>query len=318
MILQIQHETRLDYSTPVSEWVAEVRMEPTSDAAQSCHSFHLAVSQQVPLFRYQDGFGNSVHHFNLLAPYKQVRILAASIVKTEPNSQNFDASRSTLPIRLADMPPDMFTYLGMRGPVRFSPLLRNLMNQLAPVPDIRVLDWLQIVRQTIHRSFEYAKAVTHVSSPIDDLLTHGKGVCQDFAHLMIAILRGCQVPARYVSGYIHRPNKESESHAWCEAWVPDIGWVGIDPTNDHIVDEHFVKVAIGRDFTDVTPNKGIFRGNGEESMSVRVESQELERVPSTSWRDNLPPLDVPLTAVECGRRLNLAESQQEEQQQQQQ
>ncbi len=102
--------------------------------------------------------------------------------------------------------------------------------------------------------------------PIDDVLTHGKGVCQDFTHLMIAILRSWDVPARYVSGYIHRTNKESQSHARCEAWLPDLGWVGIDPTNDQLPDERFVKVAIGRDFTDVPPNKGVYRGKAEESI----------------------------------------------------
>ena len=124
--------------------------------------------------------------------------------------------------------------------------------------------------------FKYARDVTLVSSPIDDVLEKGKGVCQDFAHLMLALLRSFEVPARYVSGYIHRANKESQSHAWCE--VPgcrDLGWVGIDPTNDRQVDEHFVKVAIGRDFTDVPPNKGVYRGRAQEQIEVRVETREL-------------------------------------------
>ena len=130
--------------------------------------------------------------------------------------------------------------------------------------------------QYIHEHFEYAKAVTQASSPIDDVLATGKGVCQDFAHLMIGVLRSFGVPARYVSGYIHRPSKERQSHAWCEAWLPDLGWVGIDPTNDRLVDDHFVKVAVGRDFTDVPPNKGVYRGTGDETIFVRVETRQLE------------------------------------------
>src|SRR5262249_47095411 len=114
-----------------------------------------------------------------------------------------------------------------------------------------------------------------------------------------AVLRSFDVPARYVSGYIHRPNKDSQSHAWCEAWVPDLGWLGIDPTNDCLVGEQFIKVAVGRDFTDVPPNKGVYRGKAQESISVPVETRSLERLPSLSWQEQLPPLNVPLTAILC-------------------
>jgi len=142
-------------------------------------------------------------------------------------------------------------------------------------------------------------------------------VCQDFAHLMIAVLRSFGVPARYVSGYIHRPNKDSQSHAWCEAWLPDLGWIGIDPTNDCLASEFFVRVAVGRDFTDVTPNKGVYRGKGHEKMWIRVETRQLERVPSLSWEEELPPLDVPLTAILSGRgAIQIPANGEQEQQQQ--
>jgi transglutaminase-like putative cysteine protease len=117
-----------------------------------------------------------------------------------------------------------------------------------------------------------------------------------------------------VSGYIHRANKESQSHAWCEAWLPGEGWFGIDPTNDRVVNEHFVKVAVGRDFTDVPPNKGVYRGQGRETISVRVETRELERLPPLSWQEQLPPLQVPLTEIASPRR-NQADDDQEAQQQ---
>src|SRR5262245_19480416 len=127
-------------------------------------------------------------------------------------------------------------------------------------------------------------------------------VSQNFSHLTIALLRSFGVPARYVSGYIHRREAASQSHAWCEAWLTGIGWVGIDPTNDHLIDERFVKVAIGRDFSDVPPNKGLYRGKAEQSISVRVETRELEALPALSWQEQLPPLHVPLTAIVSGRK----------------
>lgn len=296
MILEIQHETHLKYSDPVTESITEVRMEPVSDDRQSCHSFHLAVQPLAERFRYQDGFGNRVHHFNLHAPHDQVRILAASIVETYSPAHGLDGSQSTWPLDLSAEIP-VLDFLPLRGPVRRSQLLDGHLNALRPAAGTPLADLVLRTARYIGEHFQYARDVTLVSSPIDDLLEKGQGVCQDFTHLMIALLRSLEIPARYVSGYIHRPNKDSQSHAWCEVWFPDQGWVGIDPTNNRPVDEHFVKVAIGRDFTDVPPNRGIYRGAAAESIFVRVETRTLERLPALSWQDQLPPLNVPLTAI---------------------
>ena len=314
MILEVQHETRFEYTEPVTEWVSEVRMEPASDTDQSCHSFYLAVTPAAETYRYQDGFGNRVHHFNLLSASGQVRILAASIVETRPRHPPI--SRATYPCNVEELGLEGLDFLKFRGPVRTGPRLARLVETLRPNPGARLADVVARAASHIHTHFQYARDVTLASSPIDDVLEHGKGVCQDFTHLMIAILRSLGIPARYVSGYIHRPNKQSQSHAWCEALLPDVGWFGIDPTNDCAADEHFVKVATGRDFTDVPPNRGIYRGRAEESIFVRVETRELERVPSLSWQEQLPPLDVPLTAIISPRREDRNEGETEQQQQQ--
>jgi transglutaminase-like putative cysteine protease len=297
MILEVQHETRLEYSEPVTESVAEVRMEPASDTDQSCRSFHLAVSPPATLFRYQDGFGNRVHHFNILSPHRQVRILAASVVDTHPRPLDLAANRAAHPLTPAGADLETLDFLQFRGPVRYTPQLVPLLDSLRPQPGTMLAPLVMRIAGHIRRNFEYAPDVTHASSPIDDVLEKGKGVCQDFAHLMIAVLRSFGVPARYVSGYIHRPNKQSQSHAWCEAWLPELGWFGVDPTHDRLVNEQSVKVAIGRDFTDVPPNKGVYRGQGNENISVRVETRELPHLPALSWQEQLPPLQVPLTAI---------------------
>jgi transglutaminase-like putative cysteine protease len=197
---------------------------------------------------------------------------------------------------------EVLDFLGYRGPVRNSPRLTPLLDALRPQEGMRLGEFVAGVSGYIHRHFQYARDVTLANSPIEDVLEQGSGVCQDFTHLMIAILRSFGIPARYVSGYIHRANKESQSHAWCEVWLPDLGWLGVDPTNNCVVHEHFVKVAVGRDFTDVPPNKGVYRGRGQESISVRVETRELERLPSLSWQEQLPPLNVPLTAITSRRQ----------------
>jgi transglutaminase-like putative cysteine protease len=315
MILEIQHETRFEYTEPVRESVTEVRMQPVSDLHQTCHSFHLNLMPATQQSWYQDGFGNSVHHFNILGAHGEVRILAASVVETHPRPHSLDESQSTWPLNSDEGNFEVLDFLRFRGPVRLSPRLDPLVDELQPRQGMALGQLIRSVGNYIHTHYEYARDVTLASSPIDHLLEEGKGVCQDFTHLMIAILRKLEIPARYVSGYLHRPNKESQSHAWCETWLPDLGWVGIDPTNDCLVHDHFVKVAVGRDFSDVPPNKGIYRGRGEESISVRVESRALERLPSLSWKQQLPALNVPLTAV-AGRK-GLIPTQADEESQQQ-
>jgi transglutaminase-like putative cysteine protease len=318
VILEVQHETRLTYSQAVAEWVAEFRLEPVSDPHQTCHSFHLKCSQPTSVFCYQDGFGNRVHHFNLRTPRPEVRVLAASLVESHSAPCDLSASTATFPVPLAGILMDKLDFLQFRGPVTQTSRLIPVLTMLQPAGVAPLHKVVLAVNNYIHNAFVYERDVTSVSSPIDDVLRLGKGVCQDFAHLMIAVLRSMGVPARYVSGYVHRPNKESQSHAWCEAWLPDLGWVGLDPTNNRVVDDHFIKVAIGRDFTDVPPNKGIYRGVGEESIGVRVETRELDRLPPLSWQEQLPPLQVPLTAIRKSLHPELTVAEESQQQQQQQ
>ncbi len=318
MILEVQHETRLDYTEPVSEWMTELRMQPMSDDHQSCHSFHLQISQPTPVFSYLDGFGNHVHHFNLLAPHQQVRVLAACIVETTAGGDDLATSEATFPLDSEPGGCSVLDFLAFRGPVCKSAHLQQILDELSPGEGQRVGQWVMRVGDYLRSRFQYARHVTDSSSPIDHILATGKGVCQDFAHLMIAILRSYRVPVRYVSGYIHRPNKESQSHAWCEVWLPDRNWVGFDPTNGCQVNDTFVRVATGRDFTDVPPNKGTHRGAADETISVRVATRQLTRLPSFSWHERLEPLDVPLTALLHSLPIEETDEQMQQQQQQQQ
>jgi transglutaminase-like putative cysteine protease len=320
MILEVQHETFLNYSSPVTESLGEIRMEPISDEHQSCRSFFLSLNPSAESVAYQDGFGNRVHHFNVIGSCKQLRVTAASIVETHPRAAAISRSQATYPLNLDQMDPSSYDFLNLRGPVRGSAQLTELLQRLQPRPGTPIGQVVHDVADYICTHFEYARDVTLASSPIDDLLLHGKGVCQDFTHLMIALLRSFGVPSRYVSGYIHRPNKDSQSHAWCEVWLPDQGWCGIDPTNNREVDDHFIKVATGRDFTDVSPNKGVYRGQAQEEIFVRVETRELDRLPPLSWQEKLPPFEVPLTPVPNRNRsfsqtiLDAYQSQQQQQQ----
>jgi transglutaminase-like putative cysteine protease len=303
MIIEVQHETRLAYNEPVAESVTEVRVEPVSDPDQSCRSFHLAVSPAAPLFRYLDGFGNSVHHFNLLHPHGEVRVLSASVVQTHPRFRGLDDCPARFPLDREDVELDALAFLALRGPTQATPKLQALVEELRPPTGERLTDVVIRVRRHIHEHFRYAPHATLASSAIDEILEQGKGVCQDFSHLMIALLRSLGIPARYVSGYIHRPGKDSQSHAWCEVWLPVLGWTGMDPTNDCVAHDHFVKVGVGRDFTDVPPNKGVYRGKAHEAIFVRVETRTRETLPSLTWREQLPPLNAPLKVISPALRL---------------
>ena len=233
----------------------------------------------------------------MLGSHEQVRILAAGVVETHPRSQDPSSCRAAFPLDADELGLEVLDFIQFRGPVRPSPRLGTVLDAVHPRVGTPLGDFVRRVSRHINEHFEYARDVTLSSSPVDDVLEQGKGVCQDFTHLMIAVLRSFGVPARYISGYIHRPNHESQSHAWCEVWLPELGWVGIDPTNDCLVNEYFIKVAVGRDFTDVPPNKGVYRGRVQETIQVRVETRALDSLPSLSWQEQLPALNVPLTAI---------------------
>jgi transglutaminase-like putative cysteine protease len=150
---------------------------------------------------------------------------------------------------------------------------------------------LRDLNSDIHRIFDYSPKTTRVDSPIDEALSMRKGVCQDFAHIMITLVRHLQIPCRYVSGYLYRGEGRSTgeaTHAWVEAYLPDIGWVGFDPTNNTLTDERHVRVAIGRDYSDVPPTRGVFRGKAESEMAVTVRI-----APSKMSLTNKFPLEPP-------------------------
>jgi len=160
----------------------------------------------------------------------------------------------------------------------------------------------------LYRHFEYMPNTTTVDSTIDDILTDGKGVCQDYAHVMLSICRELHIPARYVSGYLVQENRFGsaatidQSHAWVECYIPSLGWVGIDPTNDVIANEHHIRVAIGRDYDDVPPTRGVYKGVGEQILEVGVKIQLMDSIPTDESMQPIqydrvePPSSLPISS----------------------
>jgi len=268
MRLEVVHSTRYRYTGPIAETVMEVRLRPMDGNGQRCIDFELEVSAGIKPRTYRDGYGNNVHYFNLVRPHARLSITSRSVVETGLTIE-------------ADPGEELVQdFLRFRSPVKDVPGVRELAAR-HPVADSssgpEVEQALDELTQTISREFAYDRAVTNVYSAVDEVLELRAGVCQDFAHLFIAAARAMGVPARYVSGYIHSSGSSvaSASHAWAEGWVPGRGWVGYDATRPVRTTENHVRLAVGRDYSDAAPTRGIYIGAATGTMDVRVRTRSV-------------------------------------------
>jgi transglutaminase-like putative cysteine protease len=265
--LEIVHATRYRYSGPIAETVMEVRLRPMDGNGQRCLEFDLEISSGIEPHAYRDGYGNNVHYFNVVRPHSSLSVTSRSVVET---GGALDADPGE------DLVQD---FLRFRSPVKDAPGIRELASR-HPIADPSsgpsVEEALDELTLAISREFTYDQAVTTVYSSVDEVLALRAGVCQDFAHLFIAVARTMGVPARYVSGYIHAVGAATTaSHAWGEAWVPGRGWVGYDATHPVRAAEHHVRLAVGRDYSDAAPTRGIYVGSASGAMEVSVRTREL-------------------------------------------
>ncbi|HZR41316.1 MAG TPA: transglutaminase family protein [Ktedonobacteraceae bacterium] len=284
MYYTVRHVTRFRYSAPITESVMEVHIQPRSDGFQHCLDFRLSTSPRSQIMSYRDNLGNRVHHFDIPNRHTHLTITAEALVEV--------AALPDLPQSLSPNAWDKLDaltahdeYWDMLNPshyVRSSDLLYDLIHELDVRRHDDPLTVLRELNTAIYETFDYVKQNTRVDSPIDDALRIRKGVCQDFAHIMIALARELGIPCRYVSGYLyHQSDKKDRSaegatHAWVEALLPELGWVGFDPTNNTFAGERHIRIAIGRDYADVPPTHGIFRGTAESELAVTVKVTPTE------------------------------------------
>ena len=287
MFYAIRHFTRYRYSRPVWQSSMEVRMHPRSEHTQRCFTFQLSVSPRARIFSYTDHVGNMVHHFDIAERHAQLTIIADALVDVDmpadiPVSLGADAWNEL------DQLIEREDYWDMLMPSHFarnSPELQLFARELGV--EQRSEDPLTLVRMLndeLYDSFSYVKQSTSVDSPIEDALRSRQGVCQDFAHIMIALMRNLRIPCRYVSGYLHHDafhedrSGEGATHAWAEALLPGLGWVGFDPTNKLLARERHIRTAIGRDYADVPPAMGTMKGAAKTELQVRVRVTPSEAV----------------------------------------
>jgi transglutaminase-like putative cysteine protease len=282
------------------------------------------VSPAANIMQYRDFAGNTVHHFDIAASHSQLRVIAQSSVEVQTApvlcaAESGDWSDLDALVASGD-------YWEMMLPSHFahsSPALEGLAKSLECERRGNPLALLTELNTAIYKLFAYVPNSTSVDSPIEHALEMRQGVCQDFAHIFIALMRRLQIPCRYVSGYMfHREKTESgerendrslegASHAWAEALVPRLGWVAFDPTNNLVGADRHIRVALGRDYADVPPTRGVYKGEAQSELSVAV---------TVSPADGITPEPVTPTFVVRSRptlvRSVALRTEQEQQQQQ--
>jgi transglutaminase-like putative cysteine protease len=271
----IQHRTRYTYAAPARESFNDVRLKPRADEYQTLESFSLTTAPAVPFREYHDFSSNCVHHFEIAVPHTSLLIESRAVVLTHPPDPLPTDAPSAPLAALADSmrPASCFDYLGSSRFVEVEPdIWRLAVDATAGADDA----WQAALAMMnfAHGYLAYTPDSTHVHSPVREVLAARRGVCQDYAHVMLGLCRALKMPARYVSGYL-ATEKASATHAWIEVFMPVLGWRPLDPTHNRQIDGTYVKLATGRDYSDVPPVAGYYKGSKQRKMEVEVKIEAL-------------------------------------------
>jgi transglutaminase-like putative cysteine protease len=285
---RLVHTTEFVYDGSVSESYNEVRLRPLHDDRQSCISFRLTTLPGSKGTAYRDAYGNWVHQFNVLAEHRRLKVETESVVLAHETP-----AMPAEPLTLAEfdshhyhqVDEEHFDFMAPTAYVPHLSALKEIIEAAEKNSDGSVLGFAQAASDYIYQRFRYVKGATHVHSSIEDSLSIGAGVCQDFAHLLLGVARMRGFPARYVSGYLvpgsdaspDVPDFKQEdviggqaTHAWTELLLPNSGWTPLDPTLGKPVGLRHVRIAYGRDYGDVAPVRGVYKGHAGQSLSVDV------------------------------------------------
>lgn len=256
MRLRIEHTTAFDYDSPISEAYTEMRLRPLETDGQFCTFFHLRTEPEDEVFSYTDRFGNTIHHFDVLHSHNRLVVTSLSEVSTP---SRFEPTSNELSLLLR------YDYL---QPTNYAPFTKELAALGRGDPSNP--RYPQQLLEAVHKSLVYTKGATTVETTAPQALALGKGVCQDYTHILLSAVRANGIPARYVSGYVFSEGHTAATHAWADIYLPDQGWISLDPTHNREQNDHYVRLAVGRDYSDVPPTRGVYTGNAKEHMRVHV------------------------------------------------
>jgi transglutaminase-like putative cysteine protease len=317
-VFKIIHITKYQYDKPVTESVNEIRIYPYFSEEQEILQHDLTITNYPDVQVYRDYWGNRVGLFSIIESHDELVIESKLLIRTTRNNAVEPKPDSDFIHLKAEVQNNLQLIEMMK------PEIISKQEEIQKICDTVyeenkcIANVVSECSDHIFQNFTYSKGITTIETTVDEILEHQRGVCQDFAHLLLQILRTMEIPCRYVSGYIcpHKNGMRGEgaTHAWVEAWIPGYGWAGIDPTNNIWVTNTHVKLAVGRNFSDCSVVKGTFKGPSKQELFVFVSVGYEDGV--TFEETNQVQLERQKKAAREEEVARAAESQLQQQQQQ--
>ena len=272
---RIKHITRYSYPSPVIDSANQVMLFPPTDEHQEVKNHDLVITGSPNVEIFTDYFGNKVGIFSVIKPHTELVIQSNIRVETAGTRYPLDNLPAEEQWTSLGISREEYPYLDflMQETCELQDQIRSVSKEMIGIA-LTPYQAAMALSEFIFTNFEYKKGITDVETGVDDIWKLKAGVCQDFAHLLLVMLRLSGIPARYVSGYICPKGQElrgeGATHAWVEAYIPFHGWLGFDPTNNCIANDRHVRLAVGRNFSDCTPVKGTYKGSSEHKLEVAV------------------------------------------------
>lgn len=298
---KVKHVTRYSYSYPVIDCTNQIMLYPIIDGLLEVRNHEIKISTDPVVETFVDYFGNHIGVFSIVKPHTSLLIESVADVITKPINPPTDDMNANEQWEILKNLKFHTAYIDFLNPEIFTAAheVKNILNDVVNV-ELTPLKNAVLLSEYVYNNFSYTKGITSVETKLDDVWKIKAGVCQDFAHILLIFLRMFDIPSKYVSGYICPKDKEMRgegaTHAWVEAYIPNYGWLGIDPTNNCIVNDQHIRLATGRNFADCTPVKGTYKGSGEHTLEVSVEikngnvkkSSEKQGLPKFSYQAKNP------------------------------
>ncbi|MGP7818343.1 transglutaminase family protein [Niallia sp. 01092] len=282
MKYEVLQRSHYKYSLPVKQSINQCIFKPLSTTSQKLLQYDLIINPQATYYHHDDYWGNEVSTFYIWDSHDELLVETRSLLEINYQKQDiFISEQVKNKMKMASFQAEYAEFL---MPTSYTMLkkemIQSVMDKLGE-KDTDVYTFLHRLNEYIYNSFAYVPGATHVKTVAYEAFEKRSGVCQDFSHVMLAICRNAGIPARYVSGYIYGGEDaamrgDSQTHAWIEAYIPEYGWIGFDPTNNMMALNQHICVATGRDYADITPLKGVYIGSGTQDMSVSISVSKVK------------------------------------------